>query len=230
MKKVLLTGASSGIGLAVTKMLLSEGSYEIYGIGRHFKEPIDDPLFHPIVLDLTDEAALEAAAKEIRKRGPLNVLINNAGTAYYGLHEEMNPKKIQVMVRTNLEVPLILTQLFLRDLKKVHGTVINISSVTAQGPAPHGAAYGATKAGLLSFSRSLFEEARKSGVRVTAILPDMTATNLYRNASFKASEEPGCSLSPEDIAHAVRFILLERQGLTVPELVLRPQLHRIDRV
>lgn len=229
MKKVLLTGASSGIGAAITHLLLDEGEYEVFGIGRTFREEPDDPHFHPIVLDLMDEHTLEKKIHEIRADRPFDILINNAGTAFYGLHEEMNPSKIHAMVRTNLEVPLVLTQLLLRDLKKVHGTIINISSVTALGPAPHGAAYGATKSALLNFSRSLFEEARKSGVKVTAILPDMTQTDLYRSADFQASEESGCSLAPEDVAYAVLFTLSEPAGVAIPELHIRPQYHRIQR-
>ena len=77
---------------------------------------------------------------------------------------------------------MIITNLLLRDLKKNKGTIINISSITAGKANPHGCAYGATKAGLTSFSHSLFEEARKYGVRVVNLEPDMTDTKLYRNA------------------------------------------------
>lgn len=80
---------------------------------------------------------------------------------------------------------MIITNLLLRDLKKNKGTIINISSITAEKTNPHGCAYGATKAGLTSFSHSLFEEARKYGVRVVNLEPDMTDTNLYRNADLQ---------------------------------------------
>lgn len=75
------------------------------------------------------------------------------------------------------------------DAEKNGGYIINISSVTAKQPSPHGCAYAATKAGLASFSSSLFDEARKYGVKVTAVYPDMTETNLYRNADFTVGEE-----------------------------------------
>lgn len=109
--------------------------------------------------------------KQVTSEHTVKVLVNNAGAAYYGLHEELNPKKIQEMVRVNLEAPLILTQQLLRTLKKNGGYIINISSVTAKQPSPHGCAYAATKAGLASFSSSLFVEARKYGVKVTGGLP-----------------------------------------------------------
>ena len=68
----------------------------------------------------------------------MSLLVNNAGVGYYGLHEELNvAEDTERVVRTNLEVPMVLTNLLLQDLKKYSGTVINISSVTAQLSNPH---------------------------------------------------------------------------------------------
>ena len=231
----IVTGATSGIGLAVSRTLLEMG-YDVYAFGRDFDKLEEEPLFdgpsepprafHPIPGDLLNTTW---AVAQVRKIKPVDVLVNNAGTAYYGLHEELSPEKIQEMVRTNLELPMILTQQLLRGMKRTHGTILNISSVTAVSSNPHGAAYGATKAGLSSFSRSLFDEARKYGVRVTAILPDMTRTDLYRNANFEASGAPGCGLDPEDVANAVRYVLQQPEGVVIPELMIRPQYLRIEK-
>ena len=133
------------------------------------------------------------------------------------------------MVRTNLEAPMIITNLLLRDLKKNAGIIVNTSSVTAGKSNPHGCAYGATKAGLTSFSHSLFDEARKYGVKVINIEPDMTATNLYRNADFTADEDAEAKLLPEEIADAVWYAVSQREGLVVTDIVVKPQLHRIKR-
>jgi len=114
-------------------------------------------------------------------------------------------------------------------LKKNHGYIINISSVTAKQSSPHGCAYAATKAGLSSFGKSLFEEARKYGVKVTTIHPDMTDTNLHRDADFTCGEEPESYLLPDEVAKAVAYVLDQREGMVVPEITLRPQLHRIAR-
>ena len=140
----------------------------------------------------------------------VTLLVNNAGSAYYGLHEELSPKKIQEMVRTDLEVPMILSQQLLRGFKKNKGCIVNIASVTAQQSNPHGCAYGAVKAGLASFSRSLFDEARKYGVRVAVVSPDMTKTELYRNADFTVGEETESYLLPQDVADAVAYIVGQR--------------------
>lgn len=269
-KVALVTGASSGIGRAISARLLALG-YEVYGIGRQF--PAELPLpssnaadlhavtrpqtplepeadaavgtptnqtgseigaaaFHPIVCDLLDTKKLPSVVASLQKewkqeKRTFALLVNNAGTAYYGLHEELRPEGISEMVRVNLEVPMLLTQQLLRTLKQNHGAIISISSVTAIGSNPHGVAYGATKAGLLSFSRSLFDEARKYGVRVTAILPDMTDTQLYRHADFEADPAMDAHLEAEDVADAVEYALTTRAGSCVPEIILRPQLHRI---
>ena len=235
----IVTGASSGIGLGIAKTLCRLG-YEVFGFGRNFdwshkesepsnaKMEVSEPgTFHKVSCDLLDTAKLEEHIRRIKKEYQIKVLVNNAGTGYYGLHEELNPAKIREMARVNLEVPMVLTNLLLRDLKKSQGTIINISSVTATSSNPHGCAYGATKAGLTSFSHSLFDEARKYGVKVVNIQPDMARTNLYRNADFTCSEEEAAYLLPEDVAEAVAWILNQRQGVLVTDLTIKPQLHRI---
>lgn len=232
MKKdtAIVTGASSGIGLEISKVLCRLG-YEVFGIGRNFDKDkeLTAESFHPILCNLLDTEKFCETIKEISSDHHMTILVNNAGTAYYGLHEELNPKKIQQMVRTNLEVPMILTCLLLRELKKNKGYVINISSVTAGSSNPHGCAYGATKAGLSSFSRSLFDEARKYGVKVVTISPDMTQTNLYRNANFKESDDIQSYLMPQEVAKAVEFVLSQRDGLVISDITLKPQIHRIGR-
>lgn len=224
----IVTGASSGIGLEISKALCQLG-YEVFGIGRTFHAEFTENKFHKITCDVLDTEMLCDTVKKITAQNHVTALVNNAGTAYYGLHEELNTKKIQQMVRTNLEVPMILTCQLLRELKKNKGYVINVSSVTATNSNPHGCAYGATKAGLTSFSHSLFDEARKYGVKVVTISPDMTQTNLYRNADFREGDEKEAYLLPEEVANAVKYILSQREGLVVSDITLKPQFHRIKR-
>lgn len=226
----IVTGASSGIGYAVSQKLNALG-YEVFGFGRNFdnvKQKEEDSI-HPIVCDILDTDKLCTCVKQIAARHQVRVLVNNAGVGYYGLHEELSPDKIKKLVRTNLEAPMILTQQLLRHLKENAGYVINISSVTASQSNPHGCAYGAAKAGLASFSRSLFDEARKYGVKVVTISPDMTQTNLYRSADFREGDETNSYLLPEDIAGAVEWILSQREGVIVTDITLKPQIHRIKR-
>lgn len=231
-KTAIVTGASSGIGKAIAAMLANKG-YIVYGIGRSFMTEeateADYENIHRIECDINDTDRLLDILKKIKKENNIELLVNNAGVGFYGLHEELNANKIKQLVRTNLEAPMIITNYLLRDLKANKGWVINISSVTASQTNPHGCAYGATKAGLTSFSHSLFEEARKYGVKVINIQPDMTATNLYREANFKADEDPMAHLDPEEVADVVDYAISQREGLVVTDFTIRPQLHRIGR-
>ncbi|MCI8973866.1 MAG: SDR family oxidoreductase [Lachnospiraceae bacterium] len=229
-KAAIVTGASSGIGCAVSQKLCALG-YEVFGFGRDFSKTKwhETDKIHPIVCDVLDTAQLCAHVRQIAAQHSVHVLVNNAGVGYYGLHEELSPDKIKRLVRTNLETPMILTQQLLRHLKKNAGYIINISSVTAAQSNPHGCAYGATKAGLASFSRSLFDESRKYGVKSITISPDMTQTNLYRNADFREGDDAASYLLPDDVADAVEWILAQRDGVIVTDITLKPQRHRIQR-
>lgn len=222
-----ITGTSSGIGKS-TALLLIENNIEVIGFSRTPSE-IQNPLFKEYLIDLTDLKAFEKLIREIKKEKEISVIVNNAGCGYYGLHEELNASMIHEMVTVNLEVPILLTSIFLRDFKKNKGQIINISSVTAKEINPHGAAYGATKAGLTSFGSSIFAETRKYGVRVTNIHPEMTDTDLYRNADFEADTEFGCSLTSSLIAETILNVLKSPEGFSVNDITINPQYHRLKR-
>ena len=227
MKAAIITGASSGIGLEISKVLV-KNQYKVFGFGRDFSGmDFKAENFIPVNCDVMNTSYLCNKIKKIRKEEEIHVLVNNAGVGYFGPHEEQNTKKIQEMVTVNLEVPMILTQILLRDLKKNSGYVINISSVTAKKTNTHGCAYGATKAGLTSFSQSLFDEVRKYGVKVTAIHPDMTKSNFYRNADFCEGEKEDTYLLAKEVAATIDMILNQREGSVISEITLQPQRHQI---
>jgi len=231
MKTVLLTGASSGIGLTTGLRLAKEG-YEIYGIGRTFKKNVDYPdNFHLYSCDITDTKALDKtlhAIKEQMHQPAPDILIHSAGIGFYGLQESLQAEDLQALIRTNLEAPMLITTKLLGLMKqRKSGHIIFLSSVTAKKSNPYACAYGATKAGLLSFANSLFDEVRKNNIKITTLLPDMTQTNLYRNADFTADET--ASLFPEDIADTISYVLSCGDHLNVTELTIQPQKHRIQK-
>ena len=225
LKTAIVTGASSGIGYAISKML-SENGYKVYGIGRVFEGDVSF-FAERISMDIRDTDILLEKVSGIKG---CDLLVNAAGSAYYGLAEFMTPDQIMEMCRTDLEAPMILTSALLPRLKDSKGMIINIASVTSTRINTHGACYGAFKAGLRSYGRSLFEEVRKHGVRVVTVCPDLTAgTKLYRNADFEPSEEEGCCLLPEDVAECVKDVISMRQGAAVTEVEVRPQYNRISK-
>ena len=225
LKIAVVTGASSGIGYAISKMLSEEG-YKVYGIGRVFQGDVS--FFEErISMDIRDTDILLKKLSAFRQ---VDVLVNAAGSAYYGLTEFMTAEQISEMCRVHLEAPMIITSALLPRIKDKKGYIINIASVTSTRINTHGACYGALKAGLRSFGRSLFEEARKHGVKVVTVCPDLTrGTRLYRNADFEPSDDTGCFLVPEDTAECVRNILSMRDGACVTEVEVRPQLNRVEK-
>ena len=229
----LVTGASGGIGYAIA-VKLSVMGYRVYGIGRDFgKVPGGSSSatlpFNPIELDLRKKGAAESISGLLRQEGRLRILVHAAGVAYYGFHETVHPERLQEMVEVNLTVPMVLTRHFLRELKEEKGHIFFIDSITALHENVYGAAYGATKAGLLSFARSLFQEQRKTGLKVHSILPDMTDTALYRNADFTVGERADSFLLPSDVSRAVEMILEQREGVVLEEVHLRPQVFQIKK-
>lgn len=230
-KSVLLTGATSGIGLAIGRKLSNKG-YLVFGLGRDTDKVAEQTEgFSLYSCDITDTSALLAVLKQLhgQLRAYPDIVIHSAGVAYYGLQETLSDAELKAMLRTNLEAPILLTTHLLQPFKqRGYGHFIFLSSVTAERTNPHGAAYGASKAALTNFAGSLFEEVRKNGIKVTTIQPDMTQTSLYRNADF-TTDESAC-LFPEDIAEAVSFLLSQPEHLVTSKLTIQPQKHRIKKI
>ncbi len=225
MKTAIVTGASSGIGLQCAKML-SQNGYEVFGIGRCFQEKV---CFNIIEEDITNTSKILSVINEIKRKNGVDLLMNCAGVAYYGTHEQLTAQQIKAMLRTNAEAPMIITNALINELSKNRGIIINISSVTAKERNPHGCVYGATKAALTSFSESLFEEVRKRGIKVITIHPDMTDTALYRNADFTPKEDEKYCLSAESISQALKFALSTNENTVVTDITLKPQLKGIKK-
>lgn len=242
-KTAVITGVSSGIGKSILLSLLNEGCH-VHGIVKsaerkqQLEEELSrlytDAMLQAVTLhvcDLRYPEQIEHLAKSLHGNGiSPDLLILNAGIGLYGPHEELSAKKLTELSAVNFTAPLLLTNLFLRDLKACNGHILFVSSVTANKTNnTHGCAYGATKAGISSFAKSLFEEVRKYGVRVTVLSPDMTKTDLYRDATFCAYDAYDTVLSPEEVADYALFALTAREGLNITELIMQPQRHRLDK-
>ncbi len=202
--KALVTGYSSGIGKAICTELEAL-DYEIIRLKAR----------------LEDIKALEKEVKELVKKTDINLLINCAGVGVFRPHEEIAISKIKELIDINLTAPIILSNLLLRSLKKTKGHIINISSIEALRHSKYSALYTATKSGLRDFSLALFEELRKSDVRVTNINPDLTKTNFFDEFNFEPSENKNASLDPKSIAKQIMEII-KFDGV-ITDITLRPQ-------
>ncbi len=216
-KTALITGSSSGIGKAIYDELL-HNEYKVYGIGRHDCE---------IECDLQDTKTLERKIKEFLKNSDLDLLVNCAGLGIFAPHEEISTKKITELIDVNLKVPIILTNLCLRSLKKTKGKIINISSIEATRHSKFSALYSATKGGLRDFSLCLFEELRKSGVRATNINPDITKTAFFDELNFEPTDDKESYIDPKEIAKEVLHII--NSPFVTTDITLRAQKFAISK-
>jgi len=203
-KKAIVTGYSSGIGKAISDTLKEEG-YELIELRSR----------------LEDINSLEKEIKEVLKKSEIDLLINCAGIGVFEPHEEISVGKIKELIDINLTAPIILSNLLLRSLKKTKGTIINITSIEATKHSKFSALYTATKSGLRDFGLCLFEEVRKSGVRVVSINPDITKTNFFDTLKFEPSSKEDSYLLPQTVAKTVLDVL-KIDGV-ITDLTIRPQ-------
>ncbi len=228
MKKALVSGASSGIGKEISKKLLLLG-YEVLGIGRDFtKCDIKDEYFHPLVCNLKEKKELHRFLQDYKKED-ISILVNCAGFGKFAPHEELSIKDIEDMIQVNLTAPLLITKTFLRTLKKNRGYIFNICSISGIKQAPFGAVYGATKAGLRHFGSSLFVEARKSGIKVVNINPDITNTPFFDDLHFGITSDPLSYIDPTCIANIIEEVLNKKNGTVITDMTIEPQLFRIHK-
>ncbi|MEA2018951.1 MAG: SDR family oxidoreductase [Campylobacterota bacterium] len=209
-KNAIVTGYSSGIGEAICKELVLNG-YQIIKLNSR----------------VDDFDNLEKEIKEILKNDDISLLINCAGVGVFQPHEEISISKIRELIDVNLTAPIILSNLCLRSLKKTQGNIINITSVEATKHSKFSALYTATKSGLRDFGLCLFEEVRKSGVKVTSINPDITKTNFFDDLQFEPSLKEDTYLLSETIASSVVDILNTKGVIT--DITIRPQKFEIKR-
>ncbi|HNH08909.1 MAG TPA: SDR family oxidoreductase [Leptospiraceae bacterium] len=223
----IVTGAGRGIGLAVSQMLLQEG-YTVHGIARSLPDNLQNEKFLFHKMDLSDIDSLEKNLSPLKKLcSNLKVLVLNAGIGLFGLHEELPIKKLNEMMLLNFVSPVITARIFLRLLKNNQGTMVTVSSASSLRGSALAAAYSGTKAGLSQFSRSVFDESRKSGLRVVNIVPDIVSTDFYRNNWFEPESENDSFLYPEEVAEAVRTCIGVRPEMNISEIHLEPRLKRI---
>jgi len=208
--KGIVTGYSSGIGEAICEKLEVNG-YEIIKLNAR----------------LEDSKNVEKEVKEILKTIDIDFLINCAGVGIFEPHEELNTKQIEKLIAINLTAPILLSNLVLRSLKKTKGNIINITSIEATRHSKFSALYTATKSGLRDFSLSLFEEVRKSGVKVTSINPDMTMTPFFDTLQFKPSSKEENHLLASEVANVVYEVLTSPIAIT--DLTLRSQYFGIEK-
>ena len=179
MKRIFITGASSGIGLATAKLLVAQG-HEVWGTSRTLERIPQMPRLHPVRLDLSDRRSIgEAFNVALSEAGYFDVVINNAGAGHFDAAEFLSVETIasqfQILVFGQIE----LMQLAMRHMQgRGEGLIINITSLASRLPVPFMAAYNASKAALASFIMTLQLEFDDSRVRIVDLQPGDISTEF----------------------------------------------------
>lgn len=221
-RNVLITGASSGIGLATAKILLEEGC-RVIGIARR-KPELEHPQFTSISLDLANSKTLPSHLETIVKEYPeIDAIIGNAGKGHFANLEELSYAKIQEVLDLNFLSQAFLAKAFLPSLKlKPRADFIFIGSEAALQGKKKGTIYCASKFALRGFSQALREECASSKVRVSLIQPGLARTPFYQNLSFEPASEPHSALEPEDVAACIKMILQLESRAVCEEILISP--------
>jgi uncharacterized protein len=200
-RTAIVTGASSGIGAEIARGLAERG-HGVTLVARREERlralagELSDAhtvRTEVIAADLTDEASRERIAKELADRGlTVDILVNNAGFSTTGPVQESDPAREIALVRTNVEAVVHLCSLFIPGMvERARGAVLNVSSTAAFQPLPGQAAYGASKAFVLSYGQATGAELRGTGVTLTTLCPGPVETEFAERAGFDEDDAEG---------------------------------------
>ena len=230
-RTALVTGAGGGIGLELARLLAADGhDLVLVGRGRERLESVAAELGdrHRVMVrveswDLSEPRAAFRLWRQLSSASiTIDVLVNNAGTGLYGLVEEQEPDELDLMVQLNVAALTTLTRLALPAMRQRRwGRILNLASVVGYQPgAPRMAAYYATKAYVLSFSKGLALELRGSGVSVTVLAPGPTRTDFDERAGAEVDTLYGrlSKLSPAAVARAGYAGMLRQSMVVIPGL------------
>jgi NAD(P)-dependent dehydrogenase (short-subunit alcohol dehydrogenase family) len=215
----LITGGSSGIGLAVARALGEDG-YDLTLVARR-PEPLEEAaeavgaLAVPANLGDPDEC-VRAVAAHVERHGGMDVLVNCAGIGIGGSFADQDTKRIALQLDVNLRATMVVTRESLPHLRAARGSVITLASIAGTIPTPGLAVYGATKAALIAWTSSLNREEADHGVRATAISPGFVATRMTEWTGLPDEEQ----ISPNDIVTLVRAVLALGPMARIPNIVV----------
>jgi NAD(P)-dependent dehydrogenase (short-subunit alcohol dehydrogenase family) len=215
----LVTGGSSGIGLAIARALGEDG----YGLtlASRRAEKVEQAAAElgalAVAADVSNEEGCERLVAAHEERfGGLDVLVNSAGIGIGGRVEELSTKHFDLQLDVNLRGLFLVTKLCLPMLKTSRGWIVNLASIAGTIPTPGLSAYGASKAAVIALTRTLNAELEGDGVRATAICPGFVDTPMAQWSGIPGDE----MIRPEDCAEIVRALLRLSPHARVPQVVI----------
>jgi len=219
MPSALITGGSSGIGLAIARMLRDEG-YELT-LASRTRAKIEAAAAEldatPIAADMgREEDCVRVVAEHTDRFGGMDVLVNSAGLGIAGTVETLQTKHIDLQLGVNLRGLLIVSREAIPHLKESKGWIVNLASIAGTTATPGLTVYGATKAAVIALTRSQNAELDADGVRAIAICPGFVDTAMAQWSGLAHDE----MIKPEDCAEIVRMCLRLSPRARIPEVVV----------
>jgi len=230
-KRVLVTGASHGLGRALGNVLAQRG-HRVVLVARNAdtlaQRASEIARLHGehsvawIAYDLRVTGGIADLARTTEQPfGGIDVLINNAAIGAYRPFLENSPQDLAELLALNLEAPMRLTHALLPGmLARADGLIINVASDLARRPLAQMAPYVASKHALLGFGASLHRELRGRGVRITTVMPGVIDSNF--NGSTEGSRDPRWALPTAELAHQIARLLELSATMVIDELVVHP--------
>jgi NAD(P)-dependent dehydrogenase (short-subunit alcohol dehydrogenase family) len=215
----LVTGGSSGIGLAIARMLRDEG-FDLTLVSRR-PERVEAAAAElgaaAVAANMAEAEDCERVVAEHRDRfGRLDVLVNSAGVGIGGTVEDLPLKSLDLQLDVNLRGLFLVTQAAIPALRESRGWIVNLASIAGTVPTPGLATYGATKAAVIALTRSLNEELGAAGVRAIALCPGFVDTPMAQWSGI----EPAEMIRPEDCAEVIRMCLRLSPQARIPQVVI----------
>ena len=226
MKKLFITGASSGIGLAIANLVVAQG-HEVWGTSRNLERIPKMPQWHAVRLDLADPLSIEEAFNAaVTEAGYFDVLINNAGAGHFGPAELLPTETIASQFQILVFGQIQLMQLALRHMHaRGEGLIINVTSLASRLPVPFMAAYNAAKAALASFTMSIQLELGNSRVHVVDLQPGDIRTEFNQGVIKSARADLRYDAKVARTWEVVERVMKDAPG---PNLVARHVLKLVN--
>jgi len=223
-KTALVTGASSGIGLAITQSLLTQHC-RVIGLARDFeKSGLEHELFSYYSQDLVELDKLSGLIKQIISQQPIDFYIHSAGSGLFGSIEQFSVKDINGYITSNLTAALVISHHLVPQMRKNKaGRIIFIGSESALSAGKKSALYSASKYGIRGLAASLREDCSKDNINVSLINPGMVRTAFFEQQNFEPGPEPGNAIQASDIADTVLHIINSSPEIVFDEVNLSPR-------
>ena len=224
-KKILITGASRGLGCSLVKILAANSNYQLVLVARDsgdlqkLKSEIEKINQHVEIfaIDLSQKENLNSLLEKVKD---VDILVNNAAGKYFGQFTSQSQDEIMKIVQLNCMTPMFLCHHYAKIMKeKNSGLIINIASLSAFFPVPYMSVYSATKAFLVSLGECLDQEFAGTGVRVMTVCPGIINTDFHKTAGLSGLSKKKNSLavmSPDEVAKSIADHIDKPSPIIIP--------------